>query len=403
MPKAWLIMLTVYLASISVTINQFKVPPVMKLILQDLNLTLTQGGWLMSIFSVASIILAIPAVIINSKYGPKISGFFALSCVLVGSLTGSFVTSAELFMFTRVLEGVGLGLMGVIAPAVIAAWFPIEKRSLPMGIWASWVPVGFFISYNLAIPISDRYGWQGLWWLGSFVTFIALLFYIIFVSNPKNTISWTHEPKAGKFSSIIKGLKTPEPWILGLSFAGLGFANSGFLTFAPQYYSEVHGIQVNVANFYASIPFMVSIFSNPLAGYVISKFEKVKLIHLLSICLILFFFMIIYYLPSADLIVPWALILGLLLGFFATCNYTIASSSIYSSLPSPLYISLGLGINNMVYHTGFLFGPPVLASVIIGGEWTLGMFPPLISILISVISSKLYFSRISLNQKGINL
>jgi len=401
--KPWLILVTIYLASISITINQFKIPPVMKLILQDLDLTITQGGWLMSVFSVASILLAIPTVLIIGRYGPKITGLIALSCVTIGSLAGGFAQSAELFLSTRILEGVGLGLMAIIAPSVIAAWFPIEKRALPMGIWASWVPVGFFISYNAAIPISSEYGWQGLWWLGACVTFVALLLYVIVVDNPKSVTNSEHEHTSIMVFSFKEGIKTPEPWLLGIGFAGLGFANSGFLTFAPQYYSEFYGIEASLSNFYVSIPFMISIFSNPFSGWVISKYRKSKLIHILSICLIVIMFSQVYFLPSAKWIVPWAVILGLLLGFFATGNFTLASSSIHSTAPSPLLISLGVGINNLVYNTGFLLGPPVLASFISGGKWTLGVWPAVTSTLISVLACVLFFNKRSQGDKKRNL
>lgn len=393
MRKAWLIMATVYLASISITVNQFKVPPVMKLILQDFSLSMTQGGWLMSVFSVASIFLAIPTVLIIGKYGPKITGALALSCVLAGSLVGVFAQSAEMFLLTRIFEGVGLGLMAIIAPSVIAAWFPIKKRALPMGIWASWVPVGFFISYNVAIPISDRYGWQGLWGLGAIITLVALLLYVLVVNNPKMVGNCGQEHRPIKASVFMKGLKTPEPWLLGLGFAGIGFANSGFLTFAPQYYSEFYGIEASLANFYVSIPFMISIFSNPFSGWVISKYRKAKLIHILSISLIVIMFSQVYFLPSVNWIVPWAVILGLLLGFFATGNFTLASSSIYSSVPSPMLIGLGLGINNLVYNAGFLLGPPALGSIISGGNWTLGVWPAVASTLISVLACVLFFNK----------
>lgn len=388
--RAWLVLLTVYLASISITANQFKVPPVLNTILADLHLTLTQGGWLMSIFSVASIVLAIPAVLINKRYGPKISGAIALSCVLVGSLAGSFVQSSQAFLFTRMLEGVGLGLMAVIAPAVIAAWFPAEKRGFPMGLWASWVPVGFFISYNLAIPLSGRFGWPALWWLGAALSLLALVLFVLVVDNPCMVNAPEQNKKPEDFSGLKSGLLTPEPWLLGLGFAGLGFANIGFLTFAPQYYTQHHGLEAGLANFYVSIPFMVSIFSNPFSGWLITKLPNPKLAHILSIGLIVILFSQVYFLPSEKWIVPWAVALGLLLGFFATGNFTYASSAISSPRQSALNISLGLGINNLVYHTGCLLGPPALGSIISGNRWTLGVWPAVAATLISAIACVLF-------------
>ena len=61
----------------------------------------------------------------------------------------------------------GIGLIGVIAPATIAMWFPLARQGVPMGIWATWVPVGSVLMYNLAPALAAARGWQAVWWLGA--------------------------------------------------------------------------------------------------------------------------------------------------------------------------------------------------------------------------------------------
>ena len=143
--KAWAVMLAAYLAGVAIALNQSKVPPAMQVLLQSLHMDMTTGGWLMSAFAVAGIVLGIPAAFVLAKLGPKLSGLIALGCTFVGSIVGALATGPAILLSGRVIEGIGLGLITVIAPAVISMWFPPEKRGTPMGIWASWVPVGGFI------------------------------------------------------------------------------------------------------------------------------------------------------------------------------------------------------------------------------------------------------------------
>jgi len=182
--KAWAVMLAAYLAGIAIALNQSKVPPAMQVLLQSLHMDMATGGWLMSAFAVAGIVLGIPAAFVLAKLGPKVSGLIAIGCTLLGSIVGALASGAAMLLGGRVIEGIGLGLITVIAPAVISMWFPPQKRGTPMGIWASWIPVGSFIMYNLAGPLLGSFGWQGIWWFGALFALMAFVIYAVTVSAP---------------------------------------------------------------------------------------------------------------------------------------------------------------------------------------------------------------------------
>ena len=185
--KAWAVMLAAYLAGIAIALNQSKVPPAMQVLLRDLHMDMATGGWLMSAFAVAGIVLGIPAAFVLVKLGPKIAGLIAIGCTMLGSIFGALATGPALLLGGRAIEGIGLGLIAVIAPAVISMWFPPEKRGTPMGVWASWVPVGSFIIYNLATPLLGSFGWQGIWWFGAAFALLAFVIYAVTVSAPPAT------------------------------------------------------------------------------------------------------------------------------------------------------------------------------------------------------------------------
>ena len=85
-------MLAAYLAGVAIALNQSKVPPAMQVLLQDLHMDMTTGGWLMSAFAVAGIVLGIPAAFVLVKLGPKVSGLIAIGCTMLGSIFGALAT-----------------------------------------------------------------------------------------------------------------------------------------------------------------------------------------------------------------------------------------------------------------------------------------------------------------------
>jgi predicted MFS family arabinose efflux permease len=71
----WFILLVVLLTSIAAPLTQFKVPPVMPLLMEAFRQPAGVAGWLMSIFAVTGLLLAIPAGFIFQQIGYRPTGF----------------------------------------------------------------------------------------------------------------------------------------------------------------------------------------------------------------------------------------------------------------------------------------------------------------------------------------
>ncbi|HSR34953.1 MAG TPA: MFS transporter, partial [Anaerolineae bacterium] len=140
--RAWAVMVTVFLAGVAVAANRFKVPPVMQSLMADLSVNRVTAGWLMSISSVAMVVLALPAAFALTRLGLKVSGLLALGCTIIGAAIGALAGDSATLLLGRTIEGIGGALIGIVGPAAISAWFQPQERGVPMGIWAAWVPLG---------------------------------------------------------------------------------------------------------------------------------------------------------------------------------------------------------------------------------------------------------------------
>lgn len=388
MSKAWAVMWAAFLASVAVVINQFKVPPVMHILLEEFSIDLALGGWLMSIFSVAGIILSLPAALTLDKFGARLSGMVALSCTVAGSLIGTFAANAAMLLAGRAVEGIGLGLIAVVAPAVIANWFPPEKRGLPMGIWAAWVPVGSFIILNLASPINGIFGWQGVWWFGSVFALVALILYGLIVSEPPLTAEEKKGVDSISGELYRKGLSSPAIWLLAVGFGGFGFANAAFVTWGPSFLMESHGLDEELANFYVSLTPMVAIAATVMAGWAIDRSGKPRTILLISSIVACLLYGYAFLLPSLAWIVPWMILLGFFPGFFPTSSFTLAPEAV----PTPKLAGLAMALINLMFNLGFMIGPPLVGDLVnrAQGNWGAGALPVVAALLITITTSGLF-------------
>jgi MFS family permease len=374
--------LAAYLAGIAIALNQSKVPPAMQVLMRDLHMDMATGGWLMSAFAVAGIVLGIPAAFVLARLGPKLSGLIAIGCTMLGSIVGALATGSAMLLSGRVIEGIGLGLITVIAPAVISMWFLPEKRGTPMGIWASWVPVGGFIMYNLAGPLLGSFGWQSIWWFGALFALIAFVIYAGVVSAPprSDTTAGRSPTPNGSFGRL---LFNPASWILALVFATFNFAFLAYATWAPTYFNQEFGVGVETASFYASLMSLAVIPSTIIAGRVLDRFKQRHLILTAALVISGLLMVMSFQLGSANVIVPYMIALGLVGGFIPTATFTLAPET----MPDPLFAGLSLGIVSVGQNLGMFFGPPLVGSAIAGGNWVAGILPLVVALVVGVAAA----------------
>ncbi len=236
---AWVILVVVYLASVVAPFNQFKIPPIMPYLMQTFQIDLTQAGLLMSIIAAIGLILAIPSGIVVQRLGSRATIMIALGLMAGGAMAGALSRNYAFLLGSRILEGIGMGLIGVAAPATIAMWFPPEKQGIPMGIWATWVPVGLVVIYNLSPAMASSLGWQSLWWIGTGFAVVMMVISGLLITHPPAQGHANLRNQAAP--NLGQALANRNIWLLALEFACMNLAMVSLGTFYPTFLSEVRG------------------------------------------------------------------------------------------------------------------------------------------------------------------
>ena len=357
LPYAWVILAVVYLASVAAPLNQFKVPPIMPVLMQELGIDLARAGSLMSVIALVGLILALPAGILLQRIGPRASGLLALGFMVAGAALGALAGSYNNLLASRVVEGVGIGLIGVIAPATIAMWFPLARQGVPMGIWATWVPVGSVLMYNLAPALAAARGWQAVWWLGAGFALITMLLYALLMRRPPAAEPEEEQPRPSL--DLRAALANRDIWLLALAFACFNLALIGLATFYPTFLVEARGYPLSQAAFVASIATLVVLFSAPLAGVISDRIGSRRLVVAIPF-LVLAILFIFPFRVSGWQITAVMVVQGLAAGAIATATFAAAPEV----MRKPQWAGLGLAVILIGQNLGQLVGPALLGQLI---------------------------------------
>jgi MFS family permease len=264
---AWVVLAVLLLFSIAAPINQFKVPPIMPVLMQALNLSVGRAGLLMSVYAITGLLLAIPAGFIVQKAGFRVTTLLAGGIIILGTVWGALSPDVGSLLASRVVEGMGTSFMAVLAPAVVAVWFTANKRGVAMGIWANWVPIGSTAMALIAPLLSQSGTWRAVWWFGALYALVVTglaLFVIRPAPAPASDAQTATPPSAPP--PMGRALRNRDLWLVGLTFAFFVMAFMSFTTFLPTYLSVVGGMPLSQAAQVASLGTIVAIFAQPFAG-----------------------------------------------------------------------------------------------------------------------------------------
>lgn len=277
-PRAWPMMLLVWAASIMAPLAQFKVTPLSTMLVEAYGFPFSTFGLLMSWMSIIGIVLAFPAAFVTGKLGPKKSILLCLISIILGTFIGAVAPSTQVLFFSRVLEGIGLGLIGITAPSAVAVWFPPSRRGFPMGLWSAWVPVGIVIAFNTSPRIAAAFGVHAVWWAALALTVIVTIAFAIFFKLPEGATDADFVVK-GTLKEEVKLCATANIWILALAFFAFHIIGTVTLnTYYPSFLQQTYGMTPVEASHLTSYHTMLCIIGNPLGGFLFERTRRPKLL-----------------------------------------------------------------------------------------------------------------------------
>lgn len=360
-----LLFVIIYLAATTVSLSQLKIIPIMGDIAGSMGIDVANVSWLMSVFTVAGIILAIPGAAILQKTGPKKLFMILMAALVIGNLLGAVATNYTVLLISRMIEGIAFAMVIMNGIVFCGMWYP--GNSMVVGIYTTFASIGNVIVMNTVLPIVAKHGLKCPWYI---VAALAALFFVLIgicIKEPKAEGA-SGEAAAAPKVSIGEAFKSKPLLFLAIGQLCVGFILFTLMTIYPSIFTERCGLDAGAANFYAGLFGLFSIPFCILGGFIIDKIGKAS-----SVALFSFVGMAIasFLLPMLGQNMPAGYVLHTL---FMACFTGMSLTAILSTAPmtmkNPALAGVAVAIVNMLYYIGIFIGTPITMNVAASSGWS---------------------------------
>jgi len=286
-PFRYLLVLMTFVHTLNLYIDRAVISASKDSIIADLNLTLTQWGWIMAIFTLGYALFQTPSGYLADKKGPRFvltSIVFFWSCLT--TLTG-FAWNYVSMMMIRFFFGAGEAGAFPSLSKVVFNWFPVKERGTVQGINFSGARVGAALGLPFVAYLIGLIGWRY-----SFVFFgvtgmmLAVIWFMLFRDKPEDfkyisneerdyIIKHRQVPTAEKtslpFSTI---LKSKNMWLAMGQYVASNFTFYFTLSWMYPYLKDRFNLGGVETGLYASIPLLAGAAGNWFSGWLVDRLYR---------------------------------------------------------------------------------------------------------------------------------
>jgi predicted MFS family arabinose efflux permease len=354
----WLVLAVVFFVSVVAVMAQFAAPPLMPVLMDAFGVDIGQASSLMSVFAITGVILALPAGLVLGRFGPLATGLAASASVVIGSVLAAAAPEYTVLLAGRAVQGLGLGLIGVTAPAVVAAAFPPERRGTPMGIWAMWVPVGALVMYLIGPSLAIGMGWSIVWWLTAALGALGLVAWVAVLG----AAGLRGVPGGGSakraLADLREGLAGHDIWLLVLVFALFAAANGAANTFISVFLTEQRGFDVPGAAAITSLAMAGMAVGSVASGVLGDRIGSRRRVYTIAL-LVSAPLMVLPYLVTGPVLALALFGFGAIVGSIPSAIF----ASVPDAVPHPRLAGAGMAGIMLGQSSGFVIGPILFASL----------------------------------------
>jgi len=218
-------------------IDRWVVAAVVEPVKRDLGLTDVQMGLIGSAFIIVYTIVSPVFGLLGDKRArpPLIALGVAIWSIATG-LAG-FARGFWTLFAARSTVGIGEGAYGTIAPALLADYFPIERRGRIMAVFFSAIPIGSAAGYVLGGLADQAFGWRAAFWIAGFPGLLLSLLILGVKDPPRGQQDKDQAPR--EYGSLFKN----RPYIFSvLGYAAYTFALGGLGFWMPAFLERERGM-----------------------------------------------------------------------------------------------------------------------------------------------------------------
>lgn len=379
--------ITLLFAGVAVALIQYKIPTIMTQIMTIFVMDAATASWLMSIFTLMSIFVAIPAGYLAQRFGAKKMMIVALGIAVVGSMMGLFAKMSAALIASRAIEGIALTILTTCGPIVVQKCVDADKIGTTMGIWGIWGCLGSTVAAVVTPGLFAAAGFNGVWIAYAAVAVIAAAVVAVVVRMPRENSLFEEideaaqsQTKTANGISVYRKIFSRDVVLFFIGFAVFNICLLSILAFVPTIL-QMQDFNPTLSGFISTAPMLCSILSSPLFGILSDKLGRIKPL----LCLAMFVMgpctFLMFNFTNALL---WVAVV--LMGLVGMGGVGLFLSAFTKLLPGSQYASVGMGIMVCVQGLGQFLGT-FLVQILLGPDLTSWMFAGLVIMALGIVGT----------------
>ncbi|MEW7849154.1 MFS transporter [Massilia aurea] len=348
----------------------------------EFGLTPMQMGIVMSAFFWSYAALQLPAGYLADRFGQKKTLGLAVVWWSVATAVTGIATGFKSLVALRVALGVGEAAAYPSNAGIAAKWFPRSERATVAGIFDSGSKFGGALALPMIVWLISLYGWKETFVIvGALGIVWGLVWWRMFKDSPAKhpgvnqaeldhiLDGQTQEQVTDKTMPLkwYQLFRYRNIWAMCIGFFMINYNSYFFITWLPTYLVKERQMGLLEMGFMASLPLVVAMFVEVLAGWLSDKVYKSGKYSLTAIRKT---FLIVGLVMASSIgfaAFAESAVMAVVLLCIAKSGTTIAASQVWA-LPADVaprnMTSMVAGVQNSVSNLGGVVGPIITGAIV---------------------------------------
>ena len=306
-----------------------------------------QFGLLVSSYNLAAAFMGLAGAFFLDRFDRKSALLFAFSGFTVGTLLCGIADSYPTLLALRFATGLFGGITSTIIYAIVGDTIPNERRARAMGMVSSSFSIASIAGIPLSMYLAEKFSYHTPFMFIGSVAAIGCALIIVFVSPLRGHLLQTglvRENPLEKFRSILQSRNAR----LGLAMMTIiVFGHFSIVPFISPYMVANVGFRESDLALIYLFGGIVSLVSNPLAGWMSDKMGRKRVFMIFSLLLLIPYFILTHLEASAGL--TGALIVTSI-WFIFTGGRFVPASTMMTSAVKPEYRGGYMSLYSFTQH-----------------------------------------------------
>jgi MFS family permease len=270
MDSRWAALSALFIARLGMGFQYQTIAAATPLLRSELGLGLDQIGFLIGIYFVTGLALAVPGAALGARFGEKRTVLFGVLLMVLGGVLAAANGEWPAQVVARILAGTGGVLMNVVMTKMVADWFAGKEIATAMAIFVNSWPVGIALSLVATPLVAETGGLAAVNATSAALCGLGGLLLALLYRDP---------PRDGQGGPIgVASFWPAGPTAMLVTLAGLvwAFFNSAFamiFSFGPAMLVEKGSTDAS-AGLAVSLVLWLSIISVPLGGVLADRLRS---------------------------------------------------------------------------------------------------------------------------------